>query len=149
MSKHLNYFMVMYNLFDNLDLCTLIFLPLSKIILLKFFFIIFLFSSFNQWLNQLLNTFIILVDVFNDNIIFLLLNCVRSISNSLRFKKLRALLLLNSMLAYCASWQFLKLIPIINDFVATCPSFLQIMENRFSCMIMANPFYVLLLFIML
>ena len=48
------------------------------------------------------------------------------------------------MLANCAGWQLLKLIPVIHDPIAASPALLQVVENRLTRVEVATALLVLL-----
>lgn len=53
------------------------------------------------------------------------------------------------MLGSGAGGQFLEFIPIIDDFVATGPAFLEVVEDRLAGMVVAGAFLVLFLLVIL
>ena len=50
-----------------------------------------------------------------------------------------------SVPANCASWQFLELIPIVNNFITASPAFLEVVENGLPRMEIAGLVAVLVL----
>jgi len=92
-------------------------------------------SSFSlKVLNRPRITSVVLIDILNDYIfIGLFVNGVLSIGDGVGFKKLMLLLLFDvGMLSEGAGWQFLKLIPIVDYFIAAGPPFLGVMEDGFA-----------------
>ena len=89
-----------------------------------------------------------MVDVlYDDRFLLLFFKCVGCVWYSVWLVKL-CLLLLVSMTTNWTCWQFLELIPVVHSFVATCPSFFCIVENRLSTVVMTG-FVTILSFIVI
>lgn len=95
-------------------------------------------------------TFVVFIDIFDNNCFGLLFFqsfiCIR---NSAGFEETLSLFFIISVATHCTSWQFLKFIPIINNFVAARPAFLEVVEDGLSWMEEAGGVAVLLIFVML
>ncbi len=95
----------------------------------------------------ILKIFIILIYVLDYNWFLRLLlffQCICCICYCTRFIKFIIWLYI-CMLSDCTWSYFLKLIPIIYNFITTSPSFFSIMENRLTWMMMTYSFNILLL----
>ena len=103
----------------------------------------FFFSSRSE--TKWKNTFVILINIF-DYYRFLLLffYCVRSISNCIWFIELFINLLI-SVFTNSTRCYFLKFIPVIDNFITTCPSFFCVVKNGLTRMMMTDTLNILLL----
>lgn len=88
-----------------------------------------------------------MIDVFDDYPLFFFLEGIGCILDSARLKKLLTFVLLVSVQTRGASGKFLELIPIVYDFVAACPAFLEVVENGFSGVVVASSLYVFIIFV--
>ena len=95
-----------------------------------------LFSSFRA-LYIIGFTFIVLVDIFDNNFALLFLNCCLCNFHSAGFEELLNFFFFVGVGANSAGGEFLELVPVIDDFIAAGPSFLKVMENGLSWMKMA------------
>lgn len=94
-------------------------------------------------------TFIVLVDILDDNwFLLLFFQCICCIIYCVWLIKLRILFFV-SVSTNSASWKFLELIPIIDSFFTTSPSFFSIVKNRLSTMIVTGSIRILIFFVIL
>lgn len=90
-----------------------------------------------------------MVDILNDDrFLLLFFQCICSIIYCIWLIKLRILFFV-SVSANSTCWKFLELIPIIDSFFTTSPSFFSIMKNRLSAMITTGSIRILIFFVIL
>lgn len=132
----------------------MIHLSLPSFVLNSFFYYFnfydsyFFFFSYKSLINDK-TTFVVLVDVLDDDrFLLLFFNRIGCVSYCVGFVEFLFLLFVG-MSAYCTCGDFLELIPIIDDFIATSPSFFCIVEDGLPAMIVASIICVFLLIVIL
>lgn len=105
-----------------------------------------LFSYFKD-LYQETNTFIVFIDIFYDNFLFILFffDGICCICYCIRFVERLSFFFIICMYSCCACWKFLELIPVIYYLITTCPSFFQVMEYWLTRMKITSTFTIFLL----
>lgn len=88
-----------------------------------------------------------MIDVFYNHSLFLFFQGIGSILNSAWLIKLMTFVLLISMQTSSASREFLKFVPIIDNFITASPTFLEVMEDRLSWVKVARALHVFLILV--
>ena len=100
-------------------------------------------------LNKWRSTFIVLIDVLDDDILlcFFFLDGICCIGYCVWLEESLGLFFIRGVFSWCTCRKFLELIPIVHYFIATCPTFLEVVEDGLSRMEIAGSFSVLLLIV--